>query len=115
MDIPDGLKGTYDAVTVRRVYGDPIERDGVTLIPVAAVRGGFGYGGGHDDGGNEGGGGGSGVSARPVGMYRIEGGKLSWQPALDVTRIAMAGQVVAVVALLVLRSVLKSRRRRRRR
>lgn len=111
MDVPEGLKGTYDAVTVRRVYGDPIERDGVTLIPVAAVRGGFGYGGG----GTEGGGGGSGVSARPVGMYRIEGGKLSWQPALDVTRIAMAGQIVAVVALLVLRSVLKSRRRRRRR
>jgi uncharacterized spore protein YtfJ len=95
------------------VYGDPIERDGVMLIPAAAVRGGLGYGGGHDDRGNEGGGGGSGLSARPVGMYRIEGGKVGWQPAVDVTRIALVGEVVAIVALLVVRSALKRRRRRR--
>jgi uncharacterized spore protein YtfJ len=32
-------KGTRDAITVKRVYGDPVESDGVTLIPAAAVRG----------------------------------------------------------------------------
>lgn len=114
MDVPEGLKGTYDAVTVRRVYGDPIERDGIVLIPAAAVRGGFGYGGGNDDHGNQGGGGGSGVSARPVGMYRIEEGRVSWEPALDTTRVALLGQAVAIVALLVIRSALRSRKRRRR-
>jgi uncharacterized spore protein YtfJ len=95
------------------VYGDPIERDGVMLIPAAAVRGGLGYGGGQDDKGNEGGGGGSGLSARPVGMYRIQDGKVGWQPAFDLTRIVIGGQIVAIVALLVVRSVVKRRRRRR--
>ena len=106
------LKGAYDALTVGRVYGDPIERDGVTVIPAAAIRGGYGYGSGRQGHEVEGGGGGSGISARPVGVYRIEDGHVTWEPALDVTRIALLGQVVAIVALLVLRSVLKRRRKR---
>lgn len=32
--------------TVKAVFGDPIERDGITVIPVAKVRWGFGGGGG---------------------------------------------------------------------
>lgn len=113
MEVPEGLKGTYDAVTVRRVYGDPIERDGALIIPVAAVRGGLGYGGGDDGQGIHGGGGGSGISARPVGVYKVVDGKVSWEPAMDVTRIAMLGQVVAIVALLTIRSVIRKRRRKR--
>ena len=111
MEANASLKGTYDAMTVRRVYGDPIEKDGVTIIPVAAIRGGLGYGAGHDEAGSEGGGGGGGLSARPVGVYRVQGGTVGWQPAIDVTRIAMLGQVVAIVALLVLRSIVRKRRR----
>ena len=42
MELEDTLKGTYDAMTVRRVYGDPIESGGVTLIPAASIRGGLG-------------------------------------------------------------------------
>ena len=112
MDVDETLKGTYDAMNVRRVYGDPIERDGVTVIPAAAIRGGLGHGGGHDANGNEGGGGGGGVSARPVGVYRIEGGKVTWQPAVDVTRIAVLGEVLVIVLLLVVRSVMRRRRKR---
>ncbi|MFH1104877.1 MAG: spore germination protein GerW family protein [Actinomycetota bacterium] len=112
MNLEETLKGTYDAMTVRRVYGDPIERDGVTVIPAAAIRGGLGHGGGHDANGNEGGGGGGGVSARPVGVYRIEGGKVTWQPAVDVTRIAVLGEVLVIVLLLVVRSVMRRRRKR---
>lgn len=108
----EGLKGVYDAMTVQRVYGDPIERDGVTIIPAAAIRGGLGYGGGRDGAGADGGGGGGGVIARPVGVYRIENGTVTWEPALDVTRIAIVGQVVAIVFLLVVRSVIRKRRKR---
>ncbi|HEX9977174.1 MAG TPA: spore germination protein GerW family protein [Acidimicrobiia bacterium] len=112
MDLEETLKGTYDAMTVRRVYGDPIEHDGVIVIPAAAIRGGLGHGGGHDANGNEGGGGGGGVSARPVGVYRIEGGNVTWQPAVDVTRIAVLGEVLVIVLLLVVRSVMRRRRKR---
>ena len=111
MDLNDTLKGTYDAMTVKRVFGDPIEKDGVTVIPVAAIRGGLGYGGGHDDSGNQGVGGGGGISARPVGVYQIENANVRWEPALDVTRIAMLGQAVAIVLLLVVRSIMRRRRK----
>jgi len=107
----ESLAGVYDAVTVSRVYGDPIERDGVTVIPAASIRGGGGFGRGSDGAGAEGGGGGSGISARPVGVYRIEDGRVVWEPALDLTRVIVVGQVVAIVFLLVVRSILKKRRR----
>ncbi|MDX1450586.1 MAG: sporulation protein, partial [Acidimicrobiia bacterium] len=44
-----------DMLTVRRVFGEPYERNGVTLIPAAAIRGGGGGGGGESgDGGDTG-------------------------------------------------------------
>lgn len=108
------LAGARDALTVRRVFGDPYERDGALVLPAAAVRG--GGGGGSSDGDESGGGlgGGFGVSARPAGVYVIREGDVSWHPALDTTRVVVGGQVVAIVALLVVRSVVKliiSRRR----
>src|SRR3972149_475415 len=54
----------------------------------------------------------SGMPARPVGVYRIQDGTVTWDPALDVTRIAMLGQVVAIIALLVVRSIMRKRRTR---
>ena len=78
-------KGARDAVTVKRVYGEPVEREGVTLIPAAAVRG--GAGGGGDSQGN--GGGGFGVVARPIGAYVIRNGQVSWRPAVDLNRVVL--------------------------
>lgn len=111
MELNDTLQGTYDAMTVQRVYGEPIERDGVTVIPAASLRGGLGYGSGRQGSDVEGGGAGSALTARPVGVYRIENGHVTWEPALDVTRIALFGQVVAIVALLVVRSMVRRRRK----
>jgi hypothetical protein len=48
------------------------------------------------------------MGARPVGAFVIRDGELSWRPAVDVTRIALGGQVVAVVALLTLRAIIKA-------
>jgi hypothetical protein len=42
----------------------------------------------------------------------IRDGAVSWQPAVDVTRIVLQGQVVAIVALLVARSLLRHHRGR---
>jgi uncharacterized spore protein YtfJ len=108
------LSETRDTLTVKRVFGDPFERNGVTLIPVASVRGTAGGGGGGDSEGNGGTGGGFGISARPVGAFVVRGDDVSWRPAYDATRVALIGELVAMVGLLTLRSVLKRRTKRRR-
>ena len=101
-----------DNLTVKRVYGEPYEKNGVTLIPAAAIRGGAGGGEG-ERGGDEGGmGGGFGMTARPVGAYQIKGDEVSWIPAADTTRVIILSEIVAIVALLVFRSILKSRRKK---
>jgi uncharacterized spore protein YtfJ len=83
--------------SARLVYGEPVERDGVTVIPAAAVSG--GGGGGGDTGAlpvREGAG--FGVFARPVGAFVIRGDSVTWVPAVDVTRLGLAA-AVTVVAL----------------
>jgi uncharacterized spore protein YtfJ len=106
MDAGQMLEGVREAMTVRRVFGEPIERDGALVIPAAKVRG--GGGGGGDNAGN--GGGGFGLSATPAGVYVVRDGRVTWEPAIDVNRIVLVGQIVAIVALLVVRSLVKSRR-----
>jgi len=95
-NIDEILGGARDAITVRRVYGEPIEQEGVTVVPAAAVRG--GGGGGGDSNGN--GGGGFGVAARPVGAYVIRDGEVVWRPAVDVNRVVIGWQVVSALGLL---------------
>lgn len=87
-----------DTLTARRVYGDPVERDGLVLVPAAAIAGGAGGGGDPSEHGGQGGG--FGVRARPVGAYVIQDGTVTWRPAIDVDRAVMAAAVVAVVYLL---------------
>ena len=84
MNVDEMLTGARDAMTVKRVYGDPIERDGVLVIPAAKVTG--GGGGGGDSENNAGGG--FGVSAKPAGAWIIRNGEVEWTPAIDATRIA---------------------------
>jgi uncharacterized spore protein YtfJ len=109
VNVDEMVKGTHDAMSVGRVYGDPIERDGTTILPAAKVRGGGGGGGGGGDAGGNGGG--FALSARPVGAYVIREGSVRWEPALDVNRIVLGAQVVAIVLLLTLRAFLRRRRR----
>jgi uncharacterized spore protein YtfJ len=114
MDPNELMTQARDALTVKRVFGEPYERDGVTLIPAAVVRGGAGGGQGEGSEGEarsgSGAGGGFGLVAKPAGVYIIEGNQVRWQPAVDVNRIVLGGQIVAIVALLVLRGVLRRRR-----
>jgi uncharacterized spore protein YtfJ len=115
----DTIAHTIEANTSRRAFGDPLTFGEVTIIPAARVvgRGGGGGGGGDARPGaekgakGEGSGGGLMQSARPVGALVVKGSEVSWRPALDLNRIILGGQVVAVVGLLVLRSFLKARRR----
>ena len=104
MKFMDGISAARDAATVKRVYGKPYEADGVVVIPAAAVQGG---GGGGADGAS--GGGGFGVRARPVGAYVIRGAEVRWVAATDRGRVILGGQLVVLVALLVVRSLARMR------
>ncbi|MGY1941416.1 spore germination protein GerW family protein [Nocardia gipuzkoensis] len=101
MKVEDIIDSAKDAMTVQRVYAEPVERDGTTLIAVAAVSGGAGGGTGADKGGQEGSGVGFGLGAKPVGVYVLRNGRLSWRPAIDVNRLITVVGAVAVTALLV--------------
>lgn len=116
-----------DALTVRRAFGDPITHGDVTVIPVARVLGGngIGFGSGALDarragaaeeeserstaggGQGDGGGGGFGVRVRPIGVFVVNGDDAEWQPTLDVTRIAIMGQAVGIVAILATAHVIR--------
>ncbi|HEY7526295.1 MAG TPA: sporulation protein [Candidatus Limnocylindria bacterium] len=104
MNVAEMLEGAREAMTVKRVYGEPIEREGLTIVPAADVRGGGGGGGDAEHSGGVG----FGLTARPVGVYVVKDGNVDWEPAVDVTRISVLGVVAGIVALLVLRSVIKS-------
>jgi uncharacterized spore protein YtfJ len=102
MDYAETIANAQDAVTVRRVYGEPYEQNGVTLIPAARVAGGGGAGGGEDpSGGGSGSGGGFGIAARPVGAYVIRGDEVRWQPAVDLSRV-LAQLTLAILGLALL-------------
>jgi uncharacterized spore protein YtfJ len=105
--LSEALASARDAISVKRVFGEPYERDGITVIPVATIGG--GGGGGGDKEGN--GGSGFGLTGRPVGAYVIKDGQVRFEPAIDIARLAAIG----VFALVVLRGFLPWRSRRRRR
>ena len=112
-----------DGATVRTVFGEPITRNGVSVVPVAKVRGAGGGGGGSGTAPNtpsnstaanasgSGSGGGLALTAEPVGVFVIKGDTVAWRPSFDVGRVILGAQVVAVVALLTLRAFLRWRRR----
>ncbi len=97
------------------VFGDPVTQDGITVIPVAKVRWGFGggAGAGGDDGKDgedygEGGGGGGGVSATPVGYIEISDGRAEFRPIKDIVgmwSVLLAGSVAFWIALRALRGL----------
>ena len=65
------------------VYGQPVEREGVTVIPVAKVQ--WGLGGGHSNGAAhvEESGGGGGMDILPLGYIEIAGGKSEFRRIYD--------------------------------
>jgi uncharacterized spore protein YtfJ len=100
MKLENVLDRVGGSVTGRRVFGKPIENDGVTVIPAAVVVGGGGGGSSNGDGEDVNAGGGFGVYAFPVGAYVIRDGHVRWKPAVDIGWLA-------VFVLMALRMVLR--------
>ena len=113
MEVQELISSARDAVSVKRVYGDPFEQNGLTVIPAATVRGGGGGGKGDKEGGETGTGAGFGLAARPAGAWVIKDGQADWKPAIDVNRVVFGGQAIALAAILVTGRILLAHSRRR--
>ena len=100
MDPQQVLLSAQDAMSARRVFGEPIHAEGATILPVAVVGG--GGGGGLRV---QGGGVGYGMGARPAGIYVIRNGRARWRPAVNLNMIIAGGQLVAIAALFALRPI----------
>ena len=120
MDITETIEGMKNALSdrlsTRTAYGEPIEIDGVTVIPVARVFLGFGAGGGvassvaegglstngDSDGAAApaGGGGGGGGLVQPLGFIEIDATGARWVP-LEPSRaeIGLRAMMLAAVML----------------
>jgi uncharacterized spore protein YtfJ len=111
--------------TVKTVYGEPIQANGKTVVPIAKVAYGFGAGFGsghgkhngheiaaHENGSHdaahearhgEGGGGGGGVRAFPAGALEITDSGTRFVPFVDLRPLAAAFAVGALMSLLLFR------------
>jgi hypothetical protein len=87
--------------SAKAVFADPVEREGVTVIPVARVRWGFGGGFGEGDGSSgspSGSGGGGGVQASPMGFIEVHDGRAEYRSVRDPMRLAIAWLLLPVSA-----------------
>jgi uncharacterized spore protein YtfJ len=132
MDVGNLLTKVSDNLSVRRAFGTPYEKDGMLIIPVAAVAGGGGAGTGHprhrapavgadirpkngpvgndatpQDSERADTGGGFGGLVLPIGAYVVKGGQVRWVSAVDMTITVLASlSVVRVLS----RAWIRSRR-----
>jgi uncharacterized spore protein YtfJ len=91
-------------LTVSTVFGSPVEREGVTVIPVSTVRFGFGGGGGTDPSSEQSGEGGGGAgSAAPAGYIEIKDGRSRFVPVVHPARMAALCCATAIAMALILR------------
>jgi uncharacterized spore protein YtfJ len=110
MDPMKGFERLRDAMSHGVVFGEPVEREGITLVPAATVFGGGGFG--SNDAGSDGqppagAGGGYGLAAWPAGAFEVRDDSVRWHPAFDRTQIAASAIFLAYLLL----RALASRRR----
>ncbi len=103
-----------ETANVRVVFGDPIETDGLTIIPVATVKISGGGGGGNRSGkspsqqdeleaitdSDKGMGLGLQVVATPIGFIEVRDGQAQFTDIIDKNKLAFGGLVVGGLLLL---------------
>lgn len=91
MRVPETPQALTDLIAdphASRVFGQPHETaDGTTIIPVAKVRG---RPGNHEIDAPR--------AVRPIGVFVVKDGKVTWEPAVDATRIALLGELIGLIA-----------------
>ncbi|MFW6376861.1 MAG: spore germination protein GerW family protein [archaeon] len=120
--IGESFRGIIEAVRdhagVETAFGEPIEREGRTVVPVARVA--YGFGGGFGEGaeverdedgeesaevGGSGGGGGGGAMTRPLGVIEVTDHETRFVPLGDRRRSLAVAGVAFLVGLLLGRSL----------
>jgi uncharacterized spore protein YtfJ len=96
------------AARAATIFGDPVERDGITVIPVAKARWGFGGGAGSRKE-EDGAGGGGGAQVIPVGFIELKNGAAEFRPIRAVSLPWMIAGGLAT--LLLLRRIFETGRR----
>jgi uncharacterized spore protein YtfJ len=104
MDAADLVKRAGEGASAGRAFGPAYERDDCLIIPAVSVITAGGGGGDSkaaaaeaeaqaSNGDSSGGGGFFGVSW-PLGVYVVKDGNVRWVPAIDATRLAVAGMAL---------------------
>jgi uncharacterized spore protein YtfJ len=96
-----------DIARAKTIFAEPVDSDGVTVIPVGRAGWGFGGGGGRHKEGEEGTGGGGGMLVTPVGYIEMKKGHSTFR------RIS-SGRTIFPVLLAFGAFLLMARRRRAR-
>jgi uncharacterized spore protein YtfJ len=101
--------------SAKAVFAEPVERDGVTIVPVAKVR--WGFGGGSGSGRKlrkgdirekgSGGGAGGGVHVSPLGYIEIKDGEVEYKPIRDPAALVPLLAVGGIVGWILLRGLRK--------
>ena len=95
-----------ERANVSTIFGEAVEREGVTVIPVAKAR--FGFGGGGGSGSREGdegsgGGGGGGVAVSPIGYIEVRDRGAEFKRISTPTDILALAAAASLAALTVKR------------
>jgi uncharacterized spore protein YtfJ len=106
--VQDTLEKFIEIADVGRVFGAPIRRGDVTVIPTAEVLAGLGFGMGYGGGttpaedgeteqrgGGGGGGGGGRILSRPVAVIVVDPSGVRVEPIVDQTKIGLAALTAA--------------------
>ncbi len=124
MKVEEIVDQARESLGSKRVFGEPYEKNGVTVIPAARVMGGAGGGDAGEkaaqvegvegaEGARTGAGTGTGVGygmmGSPAGAFVIKGNDVKWLPAVDVNRLMFGFQLMFIVFFLVVRSIARSR------
>jgi uncharacterized spore protein YtfJ len=112
MNLQELMTQATKPIDAKMVYGEPVEKDGVVVIPAAKVTAGGGGGNGEDKRGQRGEGGGLGLVARPAGAFIIKDGNARWEPAVDINRVFAAITTILVTAAIVVGRILRAKARK---
>ena len=104
-----------DTMGVKAVFGQPIERDGTIVVPVAKAR--WGIGGGQGPGAGEApkrpGGGGGGGTISPLGFIELTEGYAKFRPIRSSPLMILAGTLLGLSLLRAVVALVRPSPRRR--